>query len=449
MAGLAGKVAEAIDLTVAPVSTAYRRYAVWLLLLIYVVNFLDRQVINILSEPIKNDLHLADWQVGLLSGFAFGIVYTVLGFPLARAADRHNRPLIIAGCLAAWSAFTGVCGLAQNFVQLVAARAGVGVGEAGCTPTSHALIADYTPKAQRASALAFYSMGTPIGSLFGLVVGGAMADYFGWRNAFLVAAVPGMILAVLCVFTLKEPRAAIAAQARTITPASATFVQTLAHLRTKRAFWCFALAAGVRAFIGYGHAPFSASFFYRAHGHDVAALAASMGLRPQTFIGLTLGIIGGVAGTLGAWLGGKIADRGWTRDLRVFGRMPAIATLVSAPIGIWSLLTPNTSLALGLGVLPAILGSMWYGPVYGSVQSMTPPHMRAMAASIILFVINFMGLVLGAVCIGALSDLLNHGCHLGPADGVRWAMILSTIGGLVSVWLFWTAGKTIRDDIES
>jgi MFS family permease len=148
-------------------SAAYRRYVLWLLLLIYVVNFVDRTVINILAEPIKNDLHLADWQLGLLSGFAFGIVYTFLGFPLARAADRHHRGFIIAGCLAAWSAFTGACGFAQNFVQLVAARAGVGIGEAGCTPTSHALIADYTPREKRASALAFYAMGTPIGSLIG------------------------------------------------------------------------------------------------------------------------------------------------------------------------------------------------------------------------------------------------------------------------------------------
>src|ERR1700744_556400 len=172
------------------VSAAYRRYALWLLLLIYVVNFIDRQVINILAEPIKNDLHLADWQLGLLSGFSFGIVYTLLGFPLARAADRGHRGYIIAGCLAAWSAFTGACGFAQNFGQLVAARAGVGIGEAGCTPTSHALIADYTPKEKRASALSFYAMGTPIGSLLGLAMGGVMSDYFGWRKAFMVAAVP-------------------------------------------------------------------------------------------------------------------------------------------------------------------------------------------------------------------------------------------------------------------
>jgi MFS family permease len=433
----------------APVSAAYRRFALWLLLLVYVVNFLDRQVINILAEPIKNDLHLADWQVGLLSGFAFGIVYTLLGFPLARAADRHNRPVIIAACLAAWSGFTGVCGLAQNFVQLAAARAGVGIGEAGCTPTSHALIADYTPPEKRASALAFYSMGTPIGSLLGLVVGGAMADYFGWRKAFLVAAVPGLALAVICLFTLKEPRALIAAQSRRVAAASATFAQTFAHLRGKKAFWYLAFGAGVRAFLGYGHAPFSASFFYRVHGHDVAALAAAFGLKPQTFIGLALGTIGGIAGTFGAWLGGRIADYASTRDVRWFGAMSAVSVVVSTPIGVWGLLTPSTPLALALGVIPAVLGSLWYGPVYSSAQGMVPPHMRATAASMMLFVINFMGLVLGAVCIGALSDWLNHGFHMGPAEGVRWAMVLSSIAGLVSVWLFWAARRDIRQNMES
>src|ERR1700761_8746670 len=172
------------------VSAAYRRYALWLLLLIYVVNFIDRQVINILAEPIRNDLHLADWQVGLLSRFAFGIVYTFLGFPLARAADRGHRGYIIAACLGAWSLFTGACGFAQNFGQLVAARAGVGIGEAGCTPTSHALIADYTPKEKRASALSFYAMGTPLGSLLGLAIGGGVSDYFCWGEAFIGAPPP-------------------------------------------------------------------------------------------------------------------------------------------------------------------------------------------------------------------------------------------------------------------
>jgi MFS family permease len=433
----------------APVSNAYRGYVLWLLLLVYVVNFLDRQVINILAEPIRNELHLADWQVGMLSGLAFGLVYTLLGFPLARAADRHDRSWIIAGCLAAWSGFTGVCGLAQNFVQLAAARAGVGIGEAGCTPTSHALIADYSPKEKRASALAFYAMGTPIGSLLGLAIGGAMADYFGWRKAFLVSAAPGLILAVVCLFTLKEPRRMIAAHTARAVEAASTFRETFAYVARKRAYWFLAFGAGIRAFLGYGHAPFTASFFYRVHGPALAGLAHHFGMKPQTFLGLALGIIGGVAGAFGSWLGGWIADRWGARDLRVFGSVPAISTLVAAPISVFIFLTPDVGLAIGLGAIPAVLGTLWYGPVYASAQGMVPQHMRATSASIMLFVINFLGLVMGAVCIGAFSDLLNKGFHLGPAEGVRWALILSTIGGLISVALFWWARRDVRTEIES
>jgi MFS family permease len=431
------------------VTAAYRRYALWLLLLVYVVNFLDRQVINILIEPIKKELGLLDWQLGLLSGFAFGIVYTVLGFPLARAADRYNRPWIIGGCLAAWSVFTGACGIAQNFTQLVLARAGVGVGEAGCTPTSHALIADYTPKEKRASALAFYAMGTPIGALLGLAMGGFLADTIGWRKAFFVAATPGLLLAVICVLTLREPRKQIGAHAANLAASTSTFRETFLYLAKKRAFWFLAFAAGVRAFLGYGHAPFTASFFYRSHGAEVTALAAQFGMKPQTFIGLTLGVLGGVAGTFGSWLGGWIADKYGAKDMRVFASVPAIATLASAPVSVFIYLTSNSVLALTLGVIPAVLGTLWYGPVYSSAQGMVPAHMRATCASIMLFVINFMGLVMGALCIGALSDILNKVVGLGPAEGMRWALVSSTIAGLVSVALFWAARKDIRSEIES
>ena len=443
--------------TYATATPAYRTYVLWLLLLVYVVNFLDRQVINILAEPIKNDLHLADWQVGLLSGFAFGIVYTFLGFPLARAADRHNRSVIIASCLAAWSAFTGLSGLAQNFVQLVGARAGVGIGEAGCTPTSHALIADYTPKEKRASALAFYSMGTPLGALLGLAVGGAMSDYFGWRKAFMVAALPGLLLAVLCLFTLKEPRrrvaAAVQATARKAAASSAdglaTFGDTFRYLATKRAFWWLAFGAGIRSFLGYGHAPFVPAFFYRVHGPEVTHLAAQFGMKKGAFIGLALGIVGGVAGTFGSWLGGQIADRWGARDLRIFASLPAIAVLVSFPFTVTIYTTDNTALALAFYAFPSFLGTLWYGPIYASAQGMVPQRMRAMSASIMLFVINFLGLVLGALVIGAVSDILNKGFHMGPAEGVRWALIGSTAFGLISSLLFWLARKQVREEMVS
>lgn len=435
------------------VSAAYRRYALWLLLLVYVVNFIDRQVVNILAEPIKNELHLADWQLGLLSGFAFGIVYTVLGFPLARAADRHHRGYIIASSLAAWSVFTGACGLAQNFTQIVAARAGVGIGEAGCTPTSHALIADYTPREKRASALAFYAMGTPIGSLLGLAIGGAMSDYFGWRKAFLVAALPGLILAALCAITLKEPRRRLSLAAQAAATASgaalSTFSETFRYLAKKRAFWLLAWGAGIRAFLGYGHAVFAPSFFYRCHGPQIVQLAHMFHLRPQSFVGLALGLMAGVTGTLGSWVGGQIADRWGARDLRVYGSLPAIAVLISVPVALVIYTTPSAALALGLLSISGFVGTLWYGPVYASAQGMVPQRMRAMSASIMLFVINFLGLVLGALCIGALSDVMNKAAHLGPAEGVRWALILSIIGGAISAPLFWLARKTVREEIVS
>jgi len=164
-----------------PLSTGYRTYALWLLMLVYTLNFLDRQIVNILAEDIKKDLHLADWQLGMMTGLAFALFYTVLGLPIARLAERSHRPRIIAGSIMVWSAFTVLCGMAGNFWQLVLARIGVGIGEAGCTPAAHSLITDYTPKEKRASAIAFYSIGTPLGSLIGLAMGGMIADAYGWR----------------------------------------------------------------------------------------------------------------------------------------------------------------------------------------------------------------------------------------------------------------------------
>jgi len=179
------------SVSAAPYSPGYTRYAMLLLLGIYTVNFLDRSVINILAEPIKDELHLADWQLGMMSGLAFALFYTFLGIPLAQLAERKNRPFIIGTSVAVWSGFTALSGAATNFLQLVLCRIGVGVGEAGCTPPAHSLIADYVPKEKRASALAFYSMGTPLGGLLGLVLGGLIADAYGWRTAFLVAGRPG------------------------------------------------------------------------------------------------------------------------------------------------------------------------------------------------------------------------------------------------------------------
>lgn len=451
MTDIVGQAAPAVA-AVRPVTDGYRRYAMGLLLIIYIMNFVDRQVVNILAEPIKQELGLLDWQLGAMTGLAFALFYTVLGLPIARYAERGHRPYIIAVALAVWSGFTALCGAAQNFVQLVLARIGVGIGEAGCTPPAHSLITDYVPKERRASALAFYSMGTPLGSLLGMAVGGIVADAFGWRWAFVVCGVPGVILAVVAALTLIEPRVR-----RTVSDlksraaaahVGATFQQALKALAKKRTFWLVAFAAAIKAFIGYGHAPFTASFFYRNHTEEIAGLAAGFGLQSGGFLGLSLGLVAGVGGAFGAYMGGVIADKYGGRDYRAYVSVPAIASLITIPIYIFAVTLPFASFAILTLTLNAILGTLWYGPVYATAQSIVPPHMRATASAVLLFVINLVGLGLGPLAVGALSDVFAIHGGLGEAEGIRWALIVSALAGVASFLLFWMARKTIREEME-
>ena len=430
-------------------SSGYARYVMWLLLGIYIVNFLDRQVVNILAEPIKNDLNLADWQLGLMSGLAFAIFYTVLGIPIARLAERKNRAYIIGSAVAVWSGFTALCATATNFVQLIFYRIGVGVGEAGCTPPAHSLIVDYVPKEKRASALAFYAMGTPIGGLIGLVMGGIVADAYGWRAAFLIAGAPGLIFAALAFFTLKEPRRMMAQHAAQVAAASATFTQTMAYLGKKPTFWYISFAAAIKAFIGYGHAPFTASFFLRNHTAEVAALADDFGLKSVGFLGLALGIISGTAGAIGSYVGGWIADKFGKNDLRAYMVAPGLASLITIPVYIFAVTVDSAAIGLCTLAINSFLGTLWYGPVYGTGQSVVPPHMRATAAAILLFIINLIGLGLGPLGVGILSDYFNKGMGMGPAEGVRWALIVSALFGLAAFACFWMARRTIREDTVS
>jgi predicted MFS family arabinose efflux permease len=233
---------------------AYRSYALGLLMLIYVVNFVDRQVVSILADLIKQDLKLADWQLGLMTGLAFAVLYTVLGLPIARIAERGDRPLIIAVAVAVWSGFTALSGMAQTFTHLVLARIGVGVGEAGCTPPALSLIADTVPKAQRASAVSVYMLGAPVGSLLGLALGGLIADAFGWRMAFVIVGLPGLLLAAIAALTLREPRRGrpVVARADDGVP---SFREALTELRGKRTYWRVVGGVTIKSFASYGRWP--------------------------------------------------------------------------------------------------------------------------------------------------------------------------------------------------
>ena len=432
------------------VSDSYRRYAIGLLFFVYVFNFIDRQIVTILAEPIKQELGIADWQLGLMTGTAFAIFYCTLGIPIARLAERRNRPWIIGLSLAAWSGFTALCGLAQNFWQLVAARVGVGVGEAGCTPPAHSLIADYTPREKRASAMAFYSMGNPVGALIGVVVGGLVADAYGWRTAFLLVGLPGIAFAVLVIATLVEPRAR-----RTVEEAKAaaeiaqvSFWQVLKTLRSKRTFWYMAFGVAIVAFVGYGHAPFGASFLLRVHGEEIAALAEPFGLGPIGFVGLALGLILGLAAGFGVFIGGQIADRYGATDLRAYMAIPAIALVATLPIYTTAMLMPSFLPIVPLLAVNSVLASLWQGPVYATVQGVAPVHMRATAASVFLFIANLIGLGLGPLGVGLASDFFAGPLGMGPAEGVRWALIGSQFLVIPAFWLFWMARRTIREEME-
>ena len=254
--------------TAGPYARTYVRYAMWLLLAIYIVNFLNRQIITILAEPIKLELSLADWQLGLLTGLAFAMLYTILGIPIARVAEHSNRPRIISAAAVIWSGFTLLCGVAGNFWQILLFRLGMGAGIAGCTPPAHSLIVDYHPLEKRASAIAFYSLGGPIGALVGLVMGGLVYDAYGWRFAFFVAGVPGLVLGVVAFFTLREPRRILGLHVAKAAASAATFGQTLAYLSQRRTYWY--AAAGVSFLSFASGAAFMPSFYLRNHTDEVS-----------------------------------------------------------------------------------------------------------------------------------------------------------------------------------
>lgn len=433
-----------------PLAEGPRRYALGMLLVIYILNFLDRQVVNILAEPIKLELGLADWQLGMLTGLAFALFYTVLGLPIARLAERADRVKIISIAVGIWSAFTMACGLASNFLQLLLARIGVGVGEAGCTPPAHSLISDYTPAEKRASAIAFYSMGIPLGSLAGMALGGMIADSYGWRMAFFVAGAPGVILALLAWFTLPEPR-------RKAPPVQAadrpSMGDALRELKSKPAFGWMAIAAAVNAMVGYGHIAFYGSFYLRNHGEGLQGLANGVNGALGTefgaigFVGLVLGLLIGVFGAIGTFIGGQLADRYIPRDARAYAFLPAIAGLIGFPPFLLAMMSGSTVMSLvGLAIV-TLLGAIWYGPVFSCAQSLVKPRTRATASAVLLFVINLIGLGLGPLAAGIISDAF--GAQYGAAEGLRYSLITVGAIGLLAIPAFYMASRTLRDDVET
>ncbi len=411
------------------------RLTIYMLLVVYVLNFLDRQIVAILAQPIATDLGLSDTQIGLMTGLAFALFYTGLGIPIARLSDRPttNRVWVIGSCLAVWSAMTALCGAAQNFVQIFLARIGVGIGEAGGTPPAHSLIVEIVPPEKRASALSLYQLGPPIGGLIGMMLGGVLADMIGWRLTFVVVGLPGVLLALVVVLMLRDPRTGAAMTAKA--PAAPVgFGEAFSHIVSSRANRRVLAACAFSSIINFGMLIWGPIYLQRTFG-----LSAG-----QT--GIWFGLVNGLASGLGVWLGGQFGDRLMLRGKQHLLTVPAIAIALAAPLLVLGLLAPQWQWAMVL-FFPALL-VLWLhvGPCYSAVQGLVPSTSRATASASILLMQNLFGLGIGATAIGWLSD--HYKADFG-ADSVRYVLVaIALIAPLAAGALLWSARKYLPAELD-
>jgi predicted MFS family arabinose efflux permease len=417
----------------AAITPAYRSYALSLFLLVYIINFVDRQIFGILIEPIRLEIDLSDTQLGLLGGIAFAIFYTFAGIPIARWADVGVRKNIVALALVIWSVMTMFTSTAKGFGTLLIARVGVGIGEAGCSPPIHSLISDMYPEEERATALSTYALGIPIGAAIGTLLGGWIGEYFGWRMAFMVVGLPGIIVAIVVFFTVREPpRGHSEPDHVQVQKDLVPLADTLRFLWSLRAFRHLSFAGALHAFVGYGVGLFIPAFFMRVHGFGLAETSTYLFL-----IGLT--------GIIGTYLGGYLGDRMGKKDKRWYMGIPGIATIISVPFAVLFYTTGDPILAIVLAIPGAILGPMYLGPTFAMTQTLVPPAMRSTASAILLFVLNLIGLGLGPVFAGFLSDILRPGYG---EESIRYSLlILAVAGNIWSALHYYLASRTLREDL--
>ena len=396
------------------------------LLLTYIFNFLDRQILGILAGPIMKDLQLNDAEFGAVGGIAFALLYAFLAIPLAMLADRTSRAKVVAGSLAVWSGFTALCGTATGFGQLFLYRLGVGVGEAGGVAPSYALIADYFPPERRARAMAIFSLGVPLGLAGGTLIGAYLAAWIDWRAAFVAMGIAGIILAPILLLLVRDKPRDAARRASGV-----AFSGTFALLARKPSFWLMAFASSCSSLAGYGLALWTPSVLERSFGFGLIE-------RGQFLASILL--IGGTAGVLA---GGWLADRLGQFDRRWYARLPAIAWLITAPAFVAGLLAPNPWIAWPLLLLPNALNILWLGPVTTAVQHLVPQPMRATASASFLLINNLIGLGVGPTLIGALSVMFK--ARFGD-EALRYAAVCVVGFYLVASLLMAFAIKRLQSD---
>ncbi|MEQ9518907.1 MAG: MFS transporter [Parvibaculum sp.] len=417
------------------ISKSYRRYALGVLLLAYISSYVDRQIMGVVLPSIKAEFMLADWQLGFLSGIAFAIFYATLGMPIAFVADRSNRRNIIAWAVAIWSLMTAVCAFAVGFWSLAFARIGVGVGEAGSSPPSHSMIADLYPAEERSGALAIYALGVYLGTMIAFAVGAFVVAEYGWRSAFLLVGLPGLAIALLVRFTLIEPPrghsdGVVDAKTEAIdwSQLYARIGGGFRHIWEDRASFHTIMGVTLISFVGYGGAVWGYSFFIRSFKMELFET------------GVYLALVVGIFGAGGAILGGRLADKMGAKDPSWSLWVVAVSKVVAAPlIVIFFLASKDVALWIYLPV--TVLGAFYLGPSFALIQSRAPLSMRTTVSSIMLFILNIVGLGLGPQVVGIVSDLLEPTYGI---ESLRYALLLTSFISLWGAYHYYLAGKALK-----
>jgi MFS family permease len=408
----------------------YPRYVLAVLLACYTMNSLDRAIISVLLDPIGREFQVSDTQLGLLTGLAFAAVYSILGIFVAAYADRTSHRGVLAASVLVWSIATMFCGLAGSFVWLLLARACVAAGESGATPSSHSLISDHFLPQRRATAIAVFSLGAPLGAALAGLWGGYGNEIVGWRMTIMLAGLPGLILAPLVWWKIREkPRVRMPAPEGTV----GAFITAAAHLLRRRSFLHLFLACSIHGMSNYGTTTFNATFLIRSYAWNTSRA------------GQVIAFLGLVAAA-GAFLGGVLADRLSQRanDSRWLLWVPALSTLGAVPLHAASYLTTDATLVLIVLPVASLLSTMFFGPAFAVGQSLTIAGARATAASILLFGMTMVGLGLGPLLIAAISDGLAPVAH---HHSLRYALLLAPLVNLWAAIHFFLAARTLRRDV--
>ncbi|MDX3909569.1 MAG: MFS transporter [Sphingobium sp.] len=415
------------------ISVRQRRLTISFLFIVGVLNYIDRTIISVLQVPIKTELGLSDTQLGLLTGLAFAALYVVSAIPISRIADRSSRKMVIVASMAVWSIMTALTAAASSFVLLLVCRMGVAIGESGSVPATHSTLADLYPPKKRARAIATWALCLPFGMIVGYLAAGRMADALGWRMTFMVIGGIGVALAPIAMLCMKEPsRGRFDAHAGTAVRGDLkSALLTLWRIRTYR----YLVAGGaVHAFVQYSLMLWNAPFYARVHGESL------------TEVSLYLALLNGAGGGVGIYVGGWLADRLGRRDMKWQLLVPALAILIMMPLAMLQYFVASPLMSVAIGFLPSALLVFYLAPIVAVPMLVVGPHMRAFASAVMTVIFNVVGLGLGPLVTGIISDAFIT--HFGMADdSLRYALIVVLLPALLASFLFWKAAGSLSGDM--